>query len=412
MDALILWGACLFAVAGLLLRPWQLPEALWTSLAAVTLPLAGILAWPDVGRAIASGKEVYLFLLGMMLLSEVARQEKLFDWLAALALSRARSSGQRLFLIIFAVAIVTTAFLSNDATIILLTPPVIAVASKAKIDPYPSLLACAFVANAASFLLPISNPANLVLYGGAPPGLVPWLGRFLAPSCMAIGISFVMLFLMMRHRIKVEFSQSEPLPELDATARFSALALFVITLLLTLVSFMHGSLGWATAAGGVALYAVITLCRRQSPLPGLSEISWSVFPLVASLFVLVAAVEQSGVIASLVRFILACGHGTEAVMVTGFGMAILSNIINNLPSGLMAAQLAPMLSSHGSAFQDALLIGVDLGPNMTLSGSLATVLWLIILRKHDLEMSYGRFMCFGMALTVPALIAALLVLMI
>ncbi|GBR03479.1 arsenic transporter [Asaia siamensis] len=406
-----LWGLCAFAIAGLLFRPWQLPEALWTSLAALMVPLLGLCSWHDAGKAIASGKEVYLFLFGMMVLSEVARQEKLFDWLAASALLHAKGSGRRLFLLVFAVAIVTTAFLSNDATIILLTPPVIAVAQKARIDAFPSLLACAFVANAASFLLPISNPANLVLYGGEPPGLLPWLERFLVPSCLAVGVSFILLFALVRREIASRFTGACDLPSLDPIARFVALALFGVIVLLTLVSFLHGPLGWATALSGAGLGVVATMLRRQSPLPALREISWSVFPLVASLFVLVSAVEQSGVIQKLASLIVSYGNGATAILVTGFGLGLLSNVINNLPSGLLAAQLAPLLASHSPALQDALLIGVDLGPNLTLSGSLATVLWLIILRKHGLNISYARFMRYGVILTLPALAASLLVLM-
>ncbi|NVN04607.1 arsenic transporter [Asaia spathodeae] len=406
-----LWGLCAFAIAGLLFRPWQLPEALWTSVAALMVPLLGLCSWHDAGKAIASGKEVYLFLFGMMVLSEVARQEKLFDWLAASALLHAKGSGRRLFLLVFAVAIVTTAFLSNDATIILLTPPVIAVAQKARIDAFPSLLACAFVANAASFLLPISNPANLVLYGGEPPGLLPWLERFLVPACLAVGMSFILLFALVRREIASRFTGACDLPGLDPIARFVALALFGVIVLLTLVSFLHGPLGWATALSGAGLGVVATMLRRQAPLPALREISWSVFPLVASLFVLVSAVEQSGVIQKLASLIVSYGNGATAILVTGFGFGLLSNVINNLPSGLLAAQLAPLLASHSPALQDALLIGVDLGPNLTLSGSLATVLWLIILRKHGLNVSYACFMRYGVILTLPALAASLLVLM-
>ncbi|WP_336760971.1 SLC13 family permease [Asaia sp. VD9] len=410
MENFLLWSLCLLAVAGLLLRPWQLPEALWTGIAALLVVVLGLESWGAAWHAIVSGREVYLFLLGMMILSEVARQEKLFDWLAAAAMRHARGSGRRLFLIIFGVAIVTTAFLSNDATIILLTPPVIAVAAKAEIDPFPALLACAFVANAASFVLPISNPANLVIYGGAPPSLIPWLGRFLMPSCVAIGVSFMALYAMVRHAIDARFASSEVLPSLDPVARLTAWALLGVSIALTIVSFLHGSLGWATAIGGAGLGVMVTLLRRASPIPALREISWSVFPLVASLFVLVSAVEQTGIIRHLGDLILSFGHGRAAVLVSGFGLAMLSNLINNLPSGLLAAQLAPDHATHGGSLQDALLIGVDLGPNLTLSGSLATVLWLIILRKHDLDMRYGRFMRYGVVLTLPALAAALLVL--
>ncbi len=110
---------------------------------------------------------MYLFLVGVMLLAEIARLEGLFDWLTAQAAARARGSAARLFTLVFPVGTVVTVFLSNDAT---------AVARTARAEnPLPYLLVCAFIANAASFVLPISNPANLVIYGSHMPPLRHWL---------------------------------------------------------------------------------------------------------------------------------------------------------------------------------------------------------------------------------------------
>ena len=118
-----------------------------------------------------------------MLLAEIAREEGLFDWLAAVATGHAGGSPRRLFLLTYGVGTVVTIFLSNDATAVVLTPAVAAAvkAAKAK-DPLPYLLICAFIANAASFVLPISNPANLVIYGSHMPPLLQWLPAYLLPS--------------------------------------------------------------------------------------------------------------------------------------------------------------------------------------------------------------------------------------
>jgi len=124
-------------------------------------------------RAIGKGTDIYLFLAGMMLLAELARREAVFDWLAGLAVRAARGSPPRLFMLVYAVGILVTVFLSNDATAVVLTPAVYAVVKKARTTALPYLLSCAFIANAASFVLPISNPANLVVYGKQLPSLVP-----------------------------------------------------------------------------------------------------------------------------------------------------------------------------------------------------------------------------------------------
>jgi arsenical pump membrane protein len=108
----------------------------------------------------------------------VARQEGVFDWAAALAVEHVRGSPQRLFALVYAVGTVVTVFLSNDATAVVLTPAVYAATRAAGATPLPYLFVCAFIANAASFVLPISNPANLVIFGGHMPHFAAWLKPF------------------------------------------------------------------------------------------------------------------------------------------------------------------------------------------------------------------------------------------
>src|SRR4051794_34783529 len=129
----------------------------------------------------------------MMLLAELARREGVFNWLADVAVRSAGSSRSRLFDLIYAVGILVTVLLSNDATAVVLTPAVYAAATRARTNPLPYLLSCAFIANAASFVLPISNPANLVVYGKTLPPLLPWLRTFLAPSLVSIGVTWIAL---------------------------------------------------------------------------------------------------------------------------------------------------------------------------------------------------------------------------
>ena len=160
------WGTAALATAGVIVRPFGWPEAVWAVAGALVLVATGLLPVADALKGIGKGTDVYLFLTGMMLLSEVARQEGLFDWLAAVATKRANGSPQRLFLLIYLVGTVVTVFLSNDAAAVVLTPAVAAAVKTAKAkDPLTYLFICAFIANAASFVLPISNPANLVIYG-------------------------------------------------------------------------------------------------------------------------------------------------------------------------------------------------------------------------------------------------------
>ena len=161
------WAIAILATFGVIVRPWNLPEFIWAVAGAALLVLLGLLPWPDALAAAGKGTDVYFFLIGMMLLAEVARKEGLFDWLAAQAVRHSRGAAKRLFLIVYVVGTMVTVLLSNDATAVVLTPAVYAATRAAKVEPLPYLFICAFIANAASFVLPISNPANLVVFGHA-----------------------------------------------------------------------------------------------------------------------------------------------------------------------------------------------------------------------------------------------------
>lgn len=163
------------------------------------------------------------------------------------------------------------------------------------------------------------------------------------------------------------------------------------------VASMNGwQLGLPTCAAGLTAWLTISGSKRTSPWPALRRISWSVLPLVAGLFVLVQAVEGTGVFASLVR--AAAGHARRTpettALIGGSLVALASNLINNLPMGLIGATVAQgaHLSTHVIG---AILIGVDLGPNLSITGSLATILWLVAIRREGEDVSAGKFLAVG-----------------
>ena len=179
-STLATWIVAGLATAGVIARPFRWPEAIWAGAGALVLVGAGLVPPAEAWAGVLKGLDVYLFLLGMMLISELAREEGVFDWLAAVAVAGARGSPTRLFALVYAVGTLVTVFLSNDATAIVLTPAVYAATRAAGLrEPLPYLFVCALIANAASFVLPISNPANLVVFGpaGLPPEIIATLNR-------------------------------------------------------------------------------------------------------------------------------------------------------------------------------------------------------------------------------------------
>ncbi len=396
------------ATLGVLVRPFRWPEAVWACGGAVTLVLSGLLPVAAAGQAVGKGLDVYLFLTGMMLLSETARREGLFDQVAALAVTLSGHSPRRLFLLIFAAGAVVTTFLSNDATAVVLTPAVYAAARTARVEPLPYLFICAFVANAASFVLPISNPANLVLYADHTPPLWPWLASFAVPSALSIVATFAILRLVEGARLGPRFEADPPRPRLTAGGWTALTGIALTALALLVVSALDQPLGLPTALLGVATTALVLGRKREAPWNTLRAVSWSVLPLVAGLFVLVQAVEQTGITSALGAALTAMTRGSLAgtSALAGGAVALVANLINNLPAGLIAS--ATLAQNHPpKTVVDAMLIGVDLGPNLSITGSLATILWLTAIRREGESVGFWRFLRVGILVAPPALILAI-----
>jgi arsenical pump membrane protein len=403
-----IWVITALATAGVLIRPFRWPEAVWAVLGAVLLLAFGLLPLADAARAVAKGLDVYLFLIGMMLLSETARREGLFDWVAAFAVNHARRSPRRLFLLIYGVGVGVTAFLSNDAAAVVLTPAVFAAAKKAKADPLPYLFICAFIANAASFVLPISNPANLVLYGDKVPPLGPWLRSFTLPSLLSIIATYGVLRWSQRAALAGACEGDAGHPKLSAGAWTALIGLMLTALALLIVSALGLQLGAPTCVMGLLTTVVVLIRKRASPIPVLKGVSWAVLPLVAGLFVMVEALGRSGLTIGLAHWLRAGAavSADGAAAASGLGLALVSNLMNNLPAGLIAS--AAITQAHApKALTDALLIGVDLGPNLSITGSLATILWLTAIRREGEDVGFLKFLKVGALVMPAALILAL-----
>ncbi|WP_244985154.1 SLC13 family permease [Acetobacter persici] len=231
-----IWAIAALTTAGVIIRPLRVPEWVWAVTGAALLVVTGLIPVSMAGAGILKGGDVYLFLTGMMLLSETARANGLFDWIATWAVNHAAGSTSRLFTLVYMAGVVVTTFMSNDATAVVLTPAVLAVATRAKADPLPLLFACALIANAASFVLPVSNPANLVLYDGALPALGSWMASFALPSLMAIVTTYPILRLIERKHLRQECaSQVEPM-RLTVGGKASLAGIVLTAVLLVTIS--------------------------------------------------------------------------------------------------------------------------------------------------------------------------------
>lgn len=408
---LLIWTLSLAGVLCMLLRPRRIAEAWWVCGAALLLIATRLIPLKNAGQAAWKGLDVYLFLTGMMILAELAREEGVFDWVAGWAAQHADHSPQRLFLLVYGVGTIVTALLSNDATAVVLTPAVLAVVRRARVEPKPHLLACAFIANAASFVLPISNPANLVVFDNHIPPLGNWLSIFAVPSIASIALTYVCLRLISHTDLRGTIDDnSEPHP-LSPEGKFALAGLLFAAAALIASSAFGLSLGAPTCT--VAVLAMLLVAwRDHGIIPRVVKgVSWSVLPLVAGLFIIVAALESTGLLKACLAGLLALAHlpALASNLIAAFAVALASNGMNNLPVGLISA--AAIQTGHESGIlAHAILIGVDLGPNLSVTGSLATILWLIALRRENVHISAWRFLKVGLLAMPLALIASVLLL--
>lgn len=402
----------LYLIAGLsillmLLRPRGIAEVYWVGGGALLLIALRLVPLQLAGKAIAEGTDVYLFLLGMMLLSALAETHGVFHWLASAAVHGAHGSRLRLFTLVYGIGAIVTVFLSNDATAVVLTPAILAAVRRSKVAPLPYLFACALIANAASFVLPISNPANLVVFHNGMPPLGSWLLSFGLPSALTIGATYLVLCVLFRKELSgtLAADQTEPLRN-DGRLVLGGLGLTVAVLLTA--SALGLDLGLPTCITALVIAAAVSLKARCNPLRLAKAISWETLALVAGLFILVDAVQSVGSF----HFAQAALHWAERLppasgaLATGFAVGIANNLVNNLPLGLIAGGTLHIAHTTG-LLADAVLIGVDLGPNLSVTGSLVTILWLIALRKENLHVGFRDFLKIGVVAMPVALLAAL-----
>jgi arsenical pump membrane protein len=385
----------------MLIRPGGVAEVYWISGGAFLLIALRLVPLKLAGRAVAEGTDVYLFLAGMMLLSELAKEHGVFDWLSAVAVRRANRSCSRLFTLVYGIGTLVTIFMSNDATAVVLTPAILAAVRRARAEPLPYLFVCALIANAASFVLPISNPANLVVFHTGMPPLGQWLLSFAVPSILSIASTYAVTRFIFRRQLRAAIEcevEAQPLQN-DGKLVLAGLAGMVLVLLIA--SSLKQDLGLPTCLAALAITAAVSINTRSNPIKLAREISWGTLFLVAGLFVMVDAVENIGAL-HLTQAWLAWVQKlapAAGALVAGFAIGVGNNLVNNLPLGLIAGGTLQAAHAKGLIAQ-AVLIGVDLGPNLSVTGSLATMLWLLALRKEKLDVSFWRFLQVG-AIAMP-----------
>ena len=397
-------------------RPFRWNEAAIAMAGAGLLLILGLVSPGDAFSTLYRDWNTFLFFLGMMGLSALAESAGLFDWLAVQAARFARESAWRLFLNVFLLGSLISMVLSNDATALILTPVVYVLVTKLRLPVLPFLFTCTFIADTASFLLPVSNPINIIMLSHFPMDLFTFLRLLLLPSLVVIAINIGVFFLLYRRELQGRF-QLERLPATGkmvkhrAYFRYTCLVLIGVAIAYVAASATQFPLS-LVAVGGALILMAGALCWKQTTLRETGKrISWSIFGFIAGMAIVVRSIEDTGLTARFGHWLLHLSGESSfgAVMVGTAGAALGTNLINNIPmavvmtSALGSIQYAPIAIQHG--FLAATMFGCDLGPNLTTVGSLATILWLLILRRQGIDVSGLDYFKVGVIVTPIMLLA-------
>jgi arsenical pump membrane protein len=376
----------------------------------------GIESAGDAWRAAAAQWNVLLFFAGLMTIIAVAESAQIFVWIAHLSAHAARGSARRLFVMVIIACAAITMLLTNDAAALVMTPLVFSLASELRLRPLPYAFACAFMANAASLLLPISNPVNVVIAEAAHLTLDRYVATLWLAALLAAGLTAALLTILFVRRIRRAFDPStlEP-PAGDSAYRAEVAMLLVVTGVALTASTMVGGLVGVVACAAAAVLLAHGLLRRRIELRRVaSDVNPSIIILVAALFSLAEGVVRAGAFAAAFQSLSALPPKVAGVA-AALAAAIASNLFNNLPTAALASTTLshatlPISLTHQIAA--GAIVGCDLGPNFTIVGSLSTLLWLILLRRRGLEVSSLAYARIGVIVAPVALLGAIVGLMV
>lgn len=362
--------------------------------------VAGLLPAADVAALAERVLPILAYVVAVTVVAELAAEAGLFRTIAARLGGLARGRAIVLWLLVAALAVVATAFLSLDTTAVLLTPVVVLLAAHAGLRPHPFALATVWLANAASLWLPVSNLTNLLAaHRLGVDGPADFLALLWAPALVATLVPIAIMLVLFRRELASRF-----VPEAAEHAEDPVLlgiAAAVVALLLPLL--VTGVEPWIPATAAALVLVVAFALRRRAAL-GIGLVPVPLLLFAAGLFLVVEAAHALGMTAAL-AVVAGEGEGLDALLRLSLGGALAANVVDNLPAYLA---LEPVADSP--ARLAALLVGVNAGPLITPWASLATLLWHARLTSLGVEISWRRYVLLGLVaapLTVAAATLAL-----
>lgn len=396
----------------------------WTApvLGSIALLLFRLLPLPVMWEGLTSSGsinplKILTLFISMTTLSIYLDEVGFFSYIAGISLKFAKTSQLRLFCVLFLLVSVLTVFTSNDIIILTFTPFICYFSKKAEIDPMPYLFGEFVAANTWSMMLIIGNPTNIYLATANGIGFGAYTAHMLLPTLFAGITAFLLLLMIFRKPLSQPISIKEEKPAIrdKGLVIIGLLHLVFCTILLILSSYIGLEMWYITLGFAVSLFLCVTIYKKKKGvkervlLHTIMRAPWELIPFVLSMFLLVLTLDRYQVTTIISDF-----FGTDH-LVWKYGIAsfLSANVMNNIPMSVAFSSIVshlPEADRLPAAY--ASIIGSNIGAYFTPLGALAGIMWSGILNKMGIPFSFRKYISYGIRISIPVLIAALLGLLI